>query len=143
VAGELAYGMMVVRLLRGQRRVLALVQMLLFVFSSSTMLLPCAQTAAAGDATSTATTAAHHHGNHQAADAAAMPTSGEHPRSHHAPGAPDSVCPWVVGCVGMLQFALDASWTSVESAPLATEPVGRMLGYVTTDRDIESPPPRA
>ena len=122
--------MSLVRIFHGQRRVLALVQLLLFVFSSSTMLLPCAHASVAVH------DAKQHDVMHHTATTPVAPT-------HHAPGVPDSTCPWVVGCVGMLQFALDATWRSIESAPLTTAPVGVTLGYVTTDRDIESPPPRA
>lgn len=138
--------MSLVRMLHGRRRVLALVQLLLFVFSSSTMLLPCAHasetsrtivSADRGDAMDQQAMhhdAMHHDTRHGATSPAAP--------AHHAPGVPDTACPWVVGCVGMLQFELDATWRSIEFMPLTAAPIGVTLGYVTTDRDIESPPPR-
>ena len=65
--------------------------------------------------------------------------------SHHAPGRPMSptTCPWVVGCVGVMQFAVDTSWHLVERATPPASPVGATLRATFADRDVERRPPRA
>jgi hypothetical protein len=141
------------RVIRSRRRIAALVQMLLFVFSTSTMLLPCAHPGGAvalthavhsAAATTVASPMEQHQHHHDVVTAnATAPERQTAPPSQHAPGNSDSACPWVVGCVGMLQFTVDVSWRSVEAATPVTSPVGVTLQYVTTDRDIDSPPPRA
>lgn len=136
---------------RTHRRMLALMQLLLFVFSTSTMLLPCASTSpkshAAADTHASRTDHSVSHGaaqrgGHDHSDIVSqdVPT----PPSHHAPGSPTSPdgCSWVIGCVGMMQFALDDSWRAVEHVPVGLAPVGVTLQRATADRDVESPPPR-
>lgn len=130
-------------LLRSRRRVLAFVQLMLFAFSASTSLLPClhsAMTHAVGShGAATAAAPAHH---------ASMPHAPTHDASvahtpvNHAP-THETSCPWVVGCAGVAQLSLDAAWRSAEHRASTVAPVGIMLRHVTTDRDIDAPPPRA
>ena len=162
---------------RHRRRLLALMQLLLFVFSTSTSLLPCASMdakamdAKAMDAKAMANASAHTVA--PTADATAMdghdmamrmtmpmttplttPTDDASAvsesatpdaPSHHAPGRPMSptTCPWVVGCVGVMQFAVDTSWHLVERATPPASPVGATLRATFADRDVERRPPRA
>ena len=157
---------------RHRRRLLALMQQLLFVFSTSTSLLPCASMdAKAMDAKAMANASAHTVA--PTADATAMdghdmamrmtmpmttplttPTDDASAvsesatpdaPSHHAPGRPMSptTCPGVVGCVGVMQFAVDTSWHLVERATPPASPVGATLRATFADRDVERRPPRA
>lgn len=132
---------------RTHRRLLALMQLLLFVFSTSTMLLPCAGTnTKVHAATDVNARGIDHSAAHSPAhgDSSPAPHNAPAPPAHHAPGSPTSTdgCPWVVGCVGMMQFALDDSWRIVEHTPVSLAPVGVTLQRATADRDVESPPPR-
>lgn len=129
-----------------RRRVLAAMHFLLFVFSVTTSTRPCMHT---GNATSHGMSAhnmsAHEMSAHEMADMSmpAAPTS-ETP-APHAPTTPwhSDGCPWVVGCTGVAQLVHDTEWRSVEHVVPTASPVGVTLREITTDRDIESPPPRA
>jgi len=122
---------------------MALVQLLLFVVSTSTVLLPCAH---GHDEQRMTAIATHEMTSH---DMTSHDMTSHHARSHSqparhgAPATPDASCSWVVGCVGMVQFTLDESWRSVERPALRAAPIGAVLRFVTVDREIESPPPRA
>jgi len=150
---------------RHRRRLFALMQLLLFVFSTSTSLLPCASMEAKAMANASAHTVAPTAdatamGGHDMAmrmpmtmpmttlidDASAVSESATPDApSHHAPGRPMSptTCPWVVGCVGVMQFAVDMSWHLVERATPPASPVGATLRATFADRDVERRPPRA
>lgn len=122
------------------RRALALVQLLLFVLSTSSVLLPCAHDG--GGAHGSPTQAVSH--DVASHDMASHDMASRESSSGHESAPTSSVtCPWVIGCVGMMQFTLDASWRSVESSVVRATPVGATLRFVTVARDIESPPPRA
>ena len=132
------------------RRLTALMHLLLFVFSTSTSLLPCAHESTQDR--DGVTTGAHHAsmatsaGHHEAVPHAGVPMApvSDAPASRgSAPTSPDTTCPWVVGCIGMVQFDLDAPWRATESQGPSTAPVGVTLRQVTADRDVDSPPPRA
>lgn len=138
---------------RVQRRVIALLQLALFVFSTSSSLLPCAFTASSpGGAQShdaqSASLMESHSASHAVSHAVSHEVSHDHSTQrplHHAPGTPmsSSTCPWVVGCVGMVQFDLDASFRVVESVTVNSAPIGVTLRQMVVDRDVDSPPPRA
>ena len=147
-------------LFRSRRRVLAFVQLMLFALSASTSLLPCAH-ATISHATMSHAAISHGAGSHttttanvQAHDDAmtGMDMSDASPSISHAPTkrapvdhAPthETSCPWVVSCAGVAQFSLDAAWRLAEHAASTVAPIGVTLRYVTTDRDIDAPPPRA
>ena len=132
---------------------MALVQLLLFVVSTSTALLPCAHghdeqrmTAIATHEMTSHDMTSHDMTSHDMTShdmTSHDARSHSQPARHGAPATPDASCPWVVGCVGMVQFTLDESWRSVERPALRAAPIGAVLRFVTVDREIESPPPRA
>lgn len=137
-------------LLRSRRRVLAFVQLTLFAFSASTSLLPCLHSAMAHEVGSHGAATAAAPAHHEAMAGMDMPrasASTPHAPTHDAPvdHAPthETSCPWVVGCAGVAQLSLDAAWRSAEHRASTVTPVGIMLRHVTTDRDIDAPPPRA
>jgi len=152
-----------------RRRVLALLQLSVFAFSLSTSLLPCENVdvlghvahhevpATASMAVSEAipATTSHDHAHTPTSDGAVSAHALGHASSgpsHDAqqratPGSShqdshESLCPLVVGCVGMVQGSLDASWRSGEAAVGVETPRGVTLGRAYADRSVDSPPPR-
>lgn len=130
---------------RRWRPLSAVVQLLLFAFSASTSLLPCAN-----DMVSSATqlVAEHHASAHASHGSHAAPSQSAPEPAHssqHAPAShtPSGSCPWVVGCTGMVQLALETSWRLLETTPVVSAPMGVVLRAVYAERDVESPPPRA
>jgi hypothetical protein len=138
------------------RRLSAVVQLMLFAFSASTSLLPCAKDMVTATAelvqveqhaapVSHASHAAHasdgtsHNASHGASQQDATEPASP---AHHSPDS-HTACPWVVGCTGMVQFAIESTWHSVETAPVMSAPDGEVLRAVNAERDVESPPPRA
>jgi len=134
-----------------------MLHLLVFAFSASTALLPC-EDAAPGLRDShhvavvsevasepVAERAAPAHALHHAAS-----TSHQHGAVDGEPAAPstshdahDVACPLVIGCVGMVQWALDVSLRSRELVVGTSVPTGVTLGRVYADRSVDSPPPRA
>ena len=121
--------------LLSRRRVLAVMQLLLFVLSVSTSARPCMHGGTAHRAHAAVTA---HDMAHMSMPNAPPQTPRAPTESSHTDG-----CPWVVGCAGIAQLADDIAWRSVEHVLPSASPVGVMLREITTDRDIESPPPRA
>ncbi len=124
-----------------RRRVLALLHLAVFAFSASTSLLPCENADPRGRMAHHDALAAGHESHHEVSSSStgSSPQSsqqGSHQTSH------DSLCPLVIGCVGMVQFSLDASWRSHEASIGAETPRGATLGRVYADRSVDSPPPR-
>ena len=137
---------------RRWRRLSAFVQLALFAFSASTSLLPCA-TEMSASATGQATTAHHaaaspasdtEHASHMSHGAVIQDAPESMSAAHQVPASspPSNACPWVVGCTGMVQFAFDATWRLLETAPVVSAPIGVTLRAVYAERDVESPPPR-
>lgn len=129
------------------RQLAALMQLMLFVFSSSTSMLPCAHRSASGGPTTQAVhshqaPAASHQGPH-AVPTHKEPTHKEPTHKEPTPPTTDTTCPWVVGCLGLMCIELDAPWRAVESAASDAVPAAVMLQPATSARDVELPPPRA
>ena len=125
----------------GRRRLMALVQLVLFVFTVSTPLLPCAHATHPGTPATVSTPASHDAMAHDAMahDAAPATTSHEPP----VPASHGTTCPWVIGCVGVAQPSLDSALRVAEQITPDAPPAGFVLRAISTDRDVELRPPRA
>ncbi len=121
------------------RHLLALIHVvLLVVVSTSAAYVPCAHATPQHeiDGSPVADHSVSHAMMHHGADAPST-------SPHRTPHSPTTTCPWIMGCVGMIRLELDAAWRSVEGLRSQPAPSSVTLAYVTVDRDIESPPPRA
>ena len=119
--------------------------LLLFVFSVATTARPCMHGGDAHTATMSHEAMSHDMPGHDMTDMSMSHDAPLNTHSTHTPPEPSHTdgCPWVVGCAGMAQLSVDAAWRSVEHVLPSATPVGVTLREITTDRDIESPPPRA